>query len=118
MHIIFGKEQAVELTSKYTVLELDTFQIGKNGPEVTAYCALESIPLGEMLTLSETSLLHDQLIKEYTQRHWGKCLALLTQLQGKWNGELDSFYQNLRSRIEQNIVCDPGTDWSAIVMKD
>lgn len=118
MHIIFGKEQADELSTKYTVLELDTFQIGKNGPVVTAYCALESIPLGEMLTLAETKLIHTQLIKEYNQRCWKKCLELLTLLQGKWNKELDSFYQDLRSRLEQNIVCDPGTTWSAIILKD
>jgi len=117
MHIIFGKEQAEELTKKYTVLELDTFQFGKNGPVITAYCTVESIPLGEMSTLAETKLAHDQLIKEYHQRQWNKCFELLDQLQGKWNQELDSFYQDFRSRIEQNTACDPGTSWSPIILK-
>jgi hypothetical protein len=118
MHIIFGNEQADELSNKYTVLELDTFQIGSNGPVVTAYCTLDSVPLSEMLTLDERKQLHRQLIQEYRQRHWAPCLELLSQLQGKWNGELDSFYQDIKSRIEQNIVCDPGPLWSSIIVKD
>jgi hypothetical protein len=118
MHIIFGKEQATELAEKYTVLELDTFQIGQEGPVVTAYCVLESIPLEEMLTLAESKFLHEQLVKEYHQRHWKQCLELLPQLEKKWNRELDSFYQDLKSRVEQNAVCDPGPTWSPIIIKD
>jgi hypothetical protein len=118
MHIIFGKEQADQLANKYTVLELDTFQFGLGGPIVTAYCTVENIPLEEILTLAETKLSHDQLIKEYHQRQWGPCLELLDGLQGKWNQELDSFYQDLRSRVEQNAVCDPGPTWSPIIVKD
>lgn len=118
MHIIFGNEQAAELADKYTVLELDTFQFGQQGPVVTAYCIVESIALGEMLTLQENKTLHQQLITGYQQRHWGRCLELLPMLQGKWNGEIDSFYQDLKSRIEQNIVCDPGSTWSAVIIKD
>jgi hypothetical protein len=118
MHIIFGKEQAQELSDKYTVLELDTFQIGPTGPVITAYCTLDAIPLGEMLTLDEHKKMHQQLIAEYKQRHWGRCLELLSQLQGKWNSAMDSFYQDLRSRIEQNVVCDPGSTWTPIIIKD
>jgi hypothetical protein len=118
MHIIFGKEQAAELASKYTVLELDTFQIGSDGPVVTAYCTLEAIPLGEMLTLDEIKALHYQLIMEYQRRNWNKCVELLPMLLGKWNKELDSFYQDLQSRIEQCIAQNPGSDWSPIIVKD
>ena len=118
MHIIFGKEQADELANKYTVLELDTFRIGLTGPVVTAYCTLDSIPLGEMLTLDANKNLHQELMQQYGQRHWGRCLELLKQLQGKWNQKIDSFYQDLRTRIEQNIVYDPGPNWSPVITKD
>ena len=118
MNIIFGKEQADEISGKYTVLELDTFQIGKNGPVVTAYCVLDLIPMEEMLILNESKFAHEQLITQYQQQHWSDCLELLSTLEGKWNHELDSFYQDLKNRIEQNIVQDPGSDWSPIIIKD
>jgi len=118
MHIIFGQAQAEELAEKYTVLELDTFQIGSAGPVVTAYCTLDAIPPGEMLSLDTNKKMHQQLIAEYKQKHWGRCLELLLQLQGKWNNEMESFYQDLRSRVEQNAVCDPGPTWTHIIIKD
>ena len=118
MHIIFGKEQAADLADKYTVLELDTFQIGTNGPVVTAYCTLEAIPLGEMLNLAEAKTLHQQLITAYQQQNWKYGLELLALLEGKWNKALDSFYQDLKSRIQQNLDQNPGPDWSPIIVKD
>ena len=118
MHIIFGKEQVDVLSNKYTVLELDTFQIGVNGPIITAYCAVDTIPLDEMPTLDETKTWHQQLIKEYGLRHWSRCLELLSQLHGKWNKQLDSFYQDLGSRIEKHKATDPGSTWSPVIIKN
>ena len=90
MHIIFGKEQADQLSEKYTVLELDTFQFGASGPAITAYCTVENIPLEELPTLAETKTQHQHLLINYRGRAWEKCLTAIDQLTGKWRGELDS----------------------------
>ena len=101
MHIIFGKEQADELANKYTVLELDTFQFGKNGPIATAYCLVEKIPFTELSQSSFYSSLHKDLMHNYQARAWQECLSALQQLRGKWGGEVDSFYEDIRSRVDQ-----------------
>lgn len=117
MHIIFGKQQAEELSQKYTVLELDTFQLGENGPLVTAYCAVETIPLEELPLLSQNKILHEHLLINYRGRAWNDCLLAVQNLTGKWRGELDSFYQDLSSRAQLFIDNPPPADWSPVILK-
>jgi len=117
MNIIFGKEQADELAKKYTVLELDTFRIGIDGPIIASYCVVETIPLEELATLIETKNQHDHLLINYRGRAWPDCLTGIDQLKGKWRGELDSFYADLGSRVENNIKHPPVADWSPIIQK-
>jgi hypothetical protein len=117
MHIIFGKEQADELSKKYTVLELDTFRIGPQGPVVTAYCTVETIPLEELTRLDQTRKQHTDLMINYGLRNWSGCLKAIDQLKGKWRGELDSFYQDLESRIQGFVISEPPTDWTPAIQK-
>lgn len=117
MHIIFGQQQAEELSQKYTVLELDTFQLGENGPTVVAYCTVETIPLEELARLDHNKMQHDHLLINYRGRAWQDCLIALDQLKGKWRGELDSFYTDLRTRVESYIKNPPPSDWSPVIIK-
>jgi hypothetical protein len=117
MHIIFGKQQADELAQKYTVLELDTFQMGENGPVISAYCTVETIPLEELFRLEATRHQHEHLLINYRGRAWADCLAGIDQLKGKWRGELDTFYDDLRSRVENHIKNPPSADWSPVIVK-
>jgi hypothetical protein len=118
MHIIFGKEQADKLSNKYTVLELDTFQFGVTGPVVTAYCAVETIPLEELIQLDQTRKQHADLMINYDLRNWPDCLIAIDQLKGKWRGELDTFYLDLETRIQGFVISEPPADWSPIIVKN
>lgn len=116
MNIIFGENiQAIE--DKYTVLELDTFQIGASGPVNTAYCVLELIPLEEMSLAESMVDLHHNLMQEYKKRNWNFCEQALEHLMGKWGGELDTFYQDLSARVEQFKTKDPDDSWSPVILK-
>jgi hypothetical protein len=116
MHIIFGKENADTLVNKYTVLELDTFQIGA-GPTITAFCAVENIPFTELTTLESAKTQHTHLLLNYRLKNWTDCLQGLDQLQGKWGGEMDSFYNELRVRVESFIKNPPSADWTPVIQK-
>ena len=85
MNIIFGIEQAEKLRERFTVLELDTFTFGTNGPNVTAYCVMEGIPLDRLPLVESWQRLHEALIKNYQQRNWTYCGTLIEQLTGAWN---------------------------------
>jgi hypothetical protein len=115
MHIIFGKSP--ELEEKYTVLELDTIKIGTDGPESTAYCVIENIPLEEMPAVSMLKDLHCELIKQYHDRNWPRCEAIIGQLTGKWGGEMDSFYVELAGRIAGLKIQILDEAWTGIIEK-
>jgi hypothetical protein len=117
MHIIFGKEQADELANKYTVLELDTFQFGKNGPIVIAYCTVETVPLEELPALEMTKKQHSDLLINYRLRAWSHCLTAIKLLRGKWLGELDTFYSDLEARIQGYVISQPPADWTPVIQK-
>lgn len=118
MNIIFGKEQAESLQDKYTVLELDCFQFGQDGPILSAYCTVERIPLEELPALEKTKIQHDHLIINYRGRAWQDCLIAIDQLRGKWSGELDSFYDELKSRLDQYVTNEPDPNWTPVIIKN
>jgi len=115
MNIIFGIEQAEKLRERFTVLELDTFTFGTNGPNVTAYCVVEGIPLDKLPLVESWQRLHEALIKNYQQRNWTYCGTLIEQLTGAWNSEMLSFYDEIQSRIDRLILENPGEEWTPVI---
>ena len=100
MNIILGEEVAKELQEKFTVLELET--VNKNGVDVKAYCVVpsSSIPLTELPQLKQWTNLHADLITEWNKKNYAFCLDAIEHLKGKFKGELDSFYDSIKQRID------------------
>jgi len=117
MHIIFGNEQARELEEKYTILELDTFRFMPAGTTAKAYAVVETIPLDDLPLLSSQKDLHHNLMENYRCRDWNFCEQAIENLAGKFGGELDSFYAELQSRINNYKDNDPGQDWDFAIKK-
>ena len=104
MQIIFKKEIAEQLMDKHTVLELETFNVDM--PDGTtdiieAYCVVpaEKIPLTEMAALETYKTFHHEFITAYNKKNYKLCKDLSEHLIGKFSGELDSFYEEILSRI-------------------
>jgi hypothetical protein len=99
MHIILGDQITKEITDKYIVLELDHFQITDRDQAVSAYCLIENVPIAELPQADQFRDLHANLIRNYRLGNWKFCEDALQHLQGRWNGEVDSFYHKLGTRI-------------------
>lgn len=99
MNIIIGKEAAEKLKENYTVLELETFI--KNDKSITAYCVVDQIPLAELPILEELKKKHSDFVFNYNNKNYKECKSLIPDLQGKFNGDVDSFYQIILERINQ-----------------
>jgi len=100
MNIIFGRENVEPLREKYTILELDTFKVQEE--TITAFCAVDGIPIMDMPKIHSMKSLHDNLLENYRNGNWNYCEQALEHLVGFWNHELDTFYENLKKRIEEN----------------
>ena len=117
MNIIFDSEALASYREKYTVLELDTIRIKPENKEVTAYCVVEVIPIMELPQTESKKQLHANLIENYRKRDWNFCYQAIDHLSGCWNKEVDSFYDDLRVRINFYMQQDPGDEWDGVIEK-
>jgi hypothetical protein len=116
MHIIFGDE-AKKLADKFTVLELDTVKFQETDQKVTTYCIVENIPLGDFPVVDAYVKVHHDMMQAYRDRKWDYCESAINGLTGKWNNELDSFYEILSQRIQQYKENPPSEHWDACIIK-
>ena len=116
MNIIF-KENLVNIDQKYTILDLDTFQL-PDGSVHTACCIIDSIPILELAMTENLKEIHAELIANYGQRCWGYCEQAIEQLMGKWGGEVDTFYAELSARITKYQEQEPPSDWNGIILRE
>jgi len=99
MEIIFGRENAEKLREKYTVLDLET--INKDGINLEVFCLIpaDKISLSEMPTLDSWVKLHNEFLHGYHTQQYDYCLQCIEHLRGKFGGEVDTFYDEIESRI-------------------
>jgi CobQ-like glutamine amidotransferase family enzyme len=117
MNIIFGREHAASLESKYTVLELDTLRIGEDGDTVTAFCVVENVPILDMPKVEKMKELHSNLMVEYRKQNWNYCKQAMEHLKGFWNHEMDTFYDSILGRVNQYKEVPPEEGWDGTVYK-
>jgi hypothetical protein len=111
MNIIFG-DAVKELPDNLIVLELDTFRTPDSARTETAYCVIEQLSVDEFATLQMHKKLHHDLMRYFQQQEWQYCEDAVAGLQGRWNGELDSFYADLLKRITEYKQNPPGETWN------
>ena len=116
MNIIFG-DAIEQVSDTHTVLELDTFKLMPSERTVTSYCVIDKLPLAEFPQLEVNKKIHHQLIEQYRQQNWEFCRSALHSLTGCWNGEVDTFYQHLSTRIDEYTANPPGADWTACLVR-
>lgn len=116
MNIIFD-DQLDTISDRYTVLELDTFKMLPMHELKTAYCVIETIPITELNTIEQFSNLHRELMENYRKRNWNFCFQALEHLQGRWNGEIDSFYSEMFKRIKHLESMQLSDNWTGYIDK-
>lgn len=97
MNIIFGENISAAMREKYVILQLETFTVGET--QKVAYCVVEHIPLEEIPDLPRLTGLHKAIVEAWNRQDYETVLFGLPHVEGKFGGELDSFYENLKSRI-------------------
>lgn len=115
MNIILGDINQSEISDKYIILTLDTFKISGADEPVKSFCILEDIPIADLMQVEALRDLHENLIKNYGLRNWNYCEQALEHLMGRWDGQIDSFYENLSQRVISYKQHEPGPDWSPVI---
>lgn len=110
MDIIFSRDVADSLKDRFTVLELETFDV--NGQMLETFCVVpaDKIPIVEMPTLEKAVNMHEHLAKSIKQENWHFCVEAIPHLMGKFGGELDSFYEIILEKATVNLANNPPPD--------
>jgi hypothetical protein len=116
MLIIF-EDQLNLLQGRYITLELDTIKFGSTGKKKTAFCVVENIDIHDMHRVEELKNKHQSMIRHYHAQSWNDCLDSINSLSGEWNGELDSFYQDIATRVQSLQDQPPDAAWDPAVIK-
>lgn len=116
MNIIFGEDAARAVSERHTVLELDTFYIDDENAD-SVYCVLEAVPFTDLPKNQELVDLHHDMIDDYRKQRWTACKDKIASLVGSWSGEVDSFYEELLTRLADFEINPPGDDWDYIIHK-
>ena len=114
MNIIFG-EALDTIPDNYVVLELDTFVLPPDNKTATSYCVVEKVALHDFPVLDSYKKVHADLIQAYRDQNWEYCDHAIKGLLGRWNGEADTFYENLLSRVQQCKASPPGDYWTGYI---
>jgi len=115
MNIIL-KQHLNDEYSKYTVLDLDTFELA-DGTKHTACCVVENTPVKELAELPSLKLMHENLMKNLALKNWNFCEQAIEQLLGKWGGEVDTFYKDLETRVQNLKTQTLPDDWTPVIHK-
>jgi hypothetical protein len=78
---------------------------------------LKTFPITELSETENLKALHADLIASYGQRDWNQCEQAIKQLMGKWGGEVDSFYQDLQTRIDRLKTITLPNNWTPVIPK-
>lgn len=116
MNIIFG-DAVKELPDSYTVLELDTIRLQPVDKVFTSYCAVEQIPIAEFALLDTNKKIHSELMEQYRKRNWNYCQQAILNLKGLWNREVDSFYDDIQTRVAEFQINPPPEEWDGILVR-
>lgn len=116
MYIILGDANANTIRTRHTVLELDRFLFG-NDLEESAYCVIERLGLNDFERNAELVDLHAKLIEDYRNRRWDQCASKIECLHGSWSGEMDTFYDEITTRLTEFAVNPPDENWDYRIPK-
>jgi hypothetical protein len=117
---MFASESDIaELKTKYTILELDTLRFPDSDATQTAWCLIstDNITLQDLPELGRYQELHNNMMRNYKLKNWKYCEDAIEHLLGRWNGELDSFYNALTDRLTTLKKQEPGLEWDSTIIK-
>jgi len=115
MNVIFGKENLDQIDGRYTALELDTLFIAEGKDPITNYAIVgPDSGLSSVMKLKQFIPVHEALMRNYKKQDWNFCLQAIEKLRGNIDPFMDTFYDFLKARIEQEVE-NPSENWSYIV---
>ena len=104
MQVIFSRQVADELRDRYTILELETFEVQDQILETFCVVSGEKMNLADLPHLADHIKMHEEFIEQLKQKNYKFCMDAIEQLMGKFGGDLDSFYEIILERCQKQVT--------------
>jgi hypothetical protein len=78
---------------------------------------VENIPLGDFPVVDAYVKVHHDMMQSYRDQNWDYCESAINGLTGKWNGELDTFYQIMFDRVSLLRTQTLEPEWDGTIEK-
>ena len=104
MQVIFSRQVADELRDRYTILELETFDVQDQILETFCVVSGEKMNLADLPYLADHIKMHEEFIEQLKQKNYKFCMDAIEQLMGKFGGDLDSFYEIILERCQKQVT--------------
>jgi len=117
MNVILSPQITEEIRQRYILLELDSFRLALNSEPVAAHALVEQLSMNELLVMQQYLDLHSNIMHNYRTQNWNYVEQAIDHLKGKWNRELDSFYDDLLSRVALLRTQQLDENWDGVIDK-
>jgi adenylate cyclase len=110
--IVLGPKTAEYVKDEYIVLELDKIAVKgkKEGVHIfTVLSQLENSVIKRKYLLDKDT--HDLMLRNYRKQNFKTALNLLKELQGKFDGQMDGYYNIWEDRITEMMQKELPIDW-------
>ena len=104
MQIVFNRVVADQLRARYTVLDLEEFNV--DGKVLEAFCVVpvEKLAFMDLTKLQEQKDNHQEFVLALSNKEWKTIIEMYATVCGSFGGELDTFYSEIVSRAKTMIA--------------
>lgn len=95
-------------------LELDLIAVKGKKDAVRIFTAFYNPPEAEMAQWLSDKEEHNQMLKIYRNQDWTKALKVVESLKGKFNGQMDNYYEHWIERIHDMAKSGLPRDWDGV----
>jgi hypothetical protein len=81
---------------------------------VRIFTAFYNPPEAEMAQWLSDKEEHNQMLKLYRKQDWNKALKVVESLKGKFNGQMDHYYEHWIERIHDMAKSTLPRDWDGV----
>ena len=112
--IVLGPVTAERLGNEYFTLELDCIAVKGKKDGVNIFTVFYNPPEGKMAEWLHNKQLHSMMLDYYRKQEWKKAEALIETLKGKFDSQMDHYYELWLERIEEMRAANLPADWDGV----
>jgi len=113
--IVLGPVTAERLGDDYFTLELDCIAVKGKKEGVTIYTVFYNpTSQTELDKWKKDKEIHNEMLRYYRAQDWSKVVAFVEILKGKFDGQMDHYYELWLERIEEMKAANLPADWDGV----